>query len=375
MSAPLLPFQQHAASPAKSTAARSSFLKWFLLLLLIWALATWIRVFGLPGNDQPSIQGGSHDNANHGSVIPDYSSPGVKAQVVKEGARPVVSSTSSSETAENTTTMTMTAELVSLSSSGGHVHKYTDRVAVIVEDRPLPNLVPVILHFHAVLGPRWPIILYTTPETSTKLHEFAAFAHDVTSRDIEIRSLPAETKFNDHTSVSTFLTSPFLWTDLAPYEKVLLFQADSILCSAAPAHADDFLEYDLIGAPIDARFGTGFNGGLSLRNRALVLAVIERWNFTADSTAPGAARESMYEDQWFYKRLKEIADDRFAANEMGLTVNLPDFETAARFAVETVYAERPLGYHQPARWQQENMGEIMAYCPEVSMVAGSSFFG
>ena len=44
-----------------------------------------------------------------------------------------------------------------------------------------------------------------------------------------------------------------------------------------------------------------------------------------------------FEDQWFYSRLKERG------------ANLPS-EVARTFAVETIYYERPLGYHQPQRW-------------------------
>lgn len=197
--------------------------------------------------------------------------------------------------------------------------------------------------------------------------------------EVEIRYLPANTAFDSHASVSAFLTSPFLWTDLAPYLKILLFQADSILCSAAPGRVDDFMDYDLVGAPIDARLGSGFNGGLSLRNRELVLRVLERWDFAADSgdADADAPREWRFEDQWLFARMRELGEDTELAGELGLRVQLPDQATAERFAVETIWVEgrRPLGFHQPHRWQSEHMDEIMEYCPEVGMIAGSSFFG
>jgi hypothetical protein len=47
---------------------------------------------------------------------------------------------------------------------------------------------------------------------------------------------------------------------------------------------EDFLEYDFIGAPIDPDlgFGEGFNGGLSLRNRSLMLDIVTTWNWKAE---------------------------------------------------------------------------------------------
>ncbi|TGJ87747.1 hypothetical protein E0Z10_g995 [Xylaria hypoxylon] len=257
------------------------------------------------------------------------------------------------------------------------VNKHTDRVAVIIEDRPLANLIPILLHFHSVLGPKWPIIFYTTQQTADTLLNSAPLSRAVAFSEIEVRYLPVNTTFDSHASVSVFLTSPFLWTDLAPYLKILLFQADSILCSASPAHVDEFLDYDFIGAPINKQFGTGFNGGLSLRNRELALRVIERWDFGVDSAADDAPTEWKFEDQWFHTRLRELGEDAELVGELGIQVNLPDQETAGRFSGETTWVERqrPLGFHQPHRWQSNHMDDIMQYCPEVGMIAGSSFFG
>jgi len=111
-----------------------------------------------------------------------------------------------------------------------------------------------------------------------------------------------------------------------------------------------------------------------------MLRVLERWDFSGD-TAATEGTGMPFEDQWFYTRMKALADDAEIAGELGVVVELPDQETAARFAVETVWAAdgdgitRPLGFHQPQRWQKDNMGSIMEYCPEVGMIAGSTFFG
>ncbi|KAI9056175.1 hypothetical protein LZ554_001103 [Drepanopeziza brunnea f. sp. 'monogermtubi'] len=38
-------------------------------------------------------------------------------------------------------------------------------VAAIIEDRPLANLAPLLLHFSSVLGPAWPSVLFTSKNT------------------------------------------------------------------------------------------------------------------------------------------------------------------------------------------------------------------
>ncbi|KAI1148415.1 hypothetical protein F4825DRAFT_464930 [Nemania diffusa] len=346
MTAPLLPMQSTLSN--RST-TRGVVVKWFCALLVIWTVTGWIHFSGNstastialadnPETDRVELDGAVVDGSPHtdesgsGNEVPVAAPPSVK--------------------------------------------KNADRVAVIIEDRPLGNLIPVILHFHAVLGPSWPVILYTSPQTEEILLLSASLSRAVTASEIEIRHLPPDTHFTSHASVSTFLAAPFLWTDLAPYAKVLLFQADSVLCAGSPARVDDFLAFDLVGAPIDPRFGSGFNGGLSLRSRELALRVLGRWDFGADSAAPDAPREWRFEDQWFAARMRELGEDAELAGELGVRVNLPDREAAARFAVETIWVEglRPLGFHQPQRWQGEHMAEIAEYCPEVGMIAGSSFF-
>ncbi|KAI0191454.1 hypothetical protein EV127DRAFT_511096 [Xylaria flabelliformis] len=353
MTAPLFLAQSATASRSTSYVAT---MKWLGLLLVIWAVMGWLKFSARDPNPllvPPQPEDNEMDAAiSNGSMEAASSSPSTgDLGGGPESLVPVV-------VAAPTTAV---------------VKKHMDRVAVIIEDRPLGNLIPVMLHFHSVLGPEWPIILYTSPSTASTLLRSAPFSRAISSSEIEIRHLPHDTTFDSHASVSAFLASPFLWTDLEPFVKILLFQADSILCAASSARVDDFLEYDLLGAPIDSRFGTGFNGGLSLRNRELVLRVLERWDFKTDSTAADAPREWRYEDQWFFARMKELGEH----GELGVKVNLPDQDTASRFAVETIWVEgqMPLGFHQPQRWQGEHLGDIMEYCPEVGMIAGSSFFG
>ena len=108
-----------------------------------------------------------------------------------------------------------------------------------------------------------------------------------------------------------------------------------------------------------------------------MLRVLERWDFAVDSAAGDAPREWKFEDQWFYARMRDLAQDAELRGEFGVSANLPSMEIAGSFAVETIWVEggRPLGFHQPQRWQSQHMDEIMEYCPEVGMIAGSSFFG
>lgn len=216
------------------------------------------------------------------------------------------------------------------------------KVAAIIEDRPLANLVPLILHFAAVLGPTWPIRVFHAQSNAHLFVRSAAFGQHVASGRINTTMLGPEVSFASHQDVSRFLaaTTSF-WDALAPAEHVLLFQADSVLCANSPQRVEDFMQWDLVGAPIASQYGVGYNGGLSLRNRSAMIHTIQHNVWAGD-----------FEDQWFFARLKEAG------------ARLPTPEEAMRFGVETIWHDEPLGVHQVQRWQKEQLEELATWCPE-----------
>jgi len=75
-----------------------------------------------------------------------------------------------------------------------------------------------------------------------------------------------------------------------------MFDSDSMICGNAARSVDDYLEYAFIGAPIKETLGKGFNGGLSLRRRSVMIRVLNEWDFE------GSDSPDRFEDQWFYNR-------------------------------------------------------------------------
>lgn len=242
-------------------------------------------------------------------------------------------------------------------------------VAAIIEDRPLSNLAPLILHFSSVLGPAWPIILFTSTD-SALLDQSIPFQRAVQEGRISLRALPEDTHFSNHAAVSELFTGTWFWEQLAPAGHVLLFQADSIICANSDIRVDDFLDYDFVGAPVDvpahgtAGHGEGYNGGLSLRNRTMILDIVNKDSWKGEMDSGVISQEGCvtkkpclkFEDQWFYSKMKGREGAR-----------LPSKEVAATFAVETVWYDRPLGYHQVERWNAGRMDEVARWCPEYRM--------
>ena len=249
-----------------------------------------------------------------------------------------------------------------------------NKVATIIDTRPLDTLVPLILHFSAVLGPEWPIVVFTGPSPPPAFN-CAPFVRLIKAGLLQIVTLPENVKLFSAFTVSAFLTDPWLWEQLAPADHVLLFQADSIICGNSEKTVDEFLEYDFIGAPVSMYYGVGFNGGLSLRNRNMMLSVISLWNFTAEGEYKQEHPDDEsfefhdVEDQWYYKKMVKMppkADGSPAAH-------LPNPEVAASFVVEAIWSDHPLGYHQVERWQSDNLAKVNRWCPEWKLIKEGSY--
>lgn len=236
------------------------------------------------------------------------------------------------------------------------------KCAVIVETAATRRLNSVLLHFRGVLGPEWPIFVFLADISSfsptpamTVRDNGTRFDPTDTSQvhPYNLRSLPQGFKIGSHEEYSRIMLAPWLWNQLAPFEKVFVFQLDSILCSNSQQRVEDFLEWDFIGAPIASRLGLGFDGGMSIRNRAMMLDIIR-----SHKDDP-ARKKSLWEDRYFYNIMKDMPEAK-----------LPPPRHANKFSSKSIYGTEPLGYHQPKTWFREKLSEKREWCPEIDLVVG-----
>lgn len=115
------------------------------------------------------------------------------------------------------------------------------------------------------------------------------------------------------------LTSLDFWNIFKDYDRVLIFQHDSMLLRDG---IDEFLKWDYIGSPWKFQQHGG-NGGLSLRNPNRMIEVIKnrRWH-------GGDGNEDVY-----------------FSNEMKGTSGLAPRTECEKFSCETIFKLGTLGYH------------------------------
>jgi len=239
------------------------------------------------------------------------------------------------------------------------------KVAFIVETRALSHLPALLIHMIGVVPPEWTFKIMGSPEMIASLHSVAFIKPLERSGKLQILSLPHQYSLRDRETVSQMFTDPHLYAEiLAPAEHLLVFQPDSIFCANAPKTLNDFLDFDWIGAPWSATSSYGGNGGLSLRKVSRILQVFE--------TQKRKTGDGQLEDLWISSRLQKLEGAHMA-----------DASVSKTFSVESVWDDRPLGYHigwlgvhHEQIWDDEKQVQhILEYCPEVKIILGMRLDG
>ena len=222
--------------------------------------------------------------------------------------------------------------------------------AVIIDNRALDKLAPLLLHFSSVLGPAWQVVVYTSSDQEIKPRS-APMRRAIDAGRIDIRYAPTELRFTRN-HIAEFLTQAWIWKQLAPAEHVLMFQADSIICANSPISVEDFLEYDYVRVPMDLPGGE-FDGGLSLRSRSMTLQITTESDWMIERYSDAAnAKNFKLADKWLFAKMKQMG------------ARIPKKEVAIMFSVERIWHNAPLSYHRVSRWHPDKIEKVDKWCPE-----------
>ncbi|KAI4237792.1 MAG: hypothetical protein LQ349_001574 [Xanthoria aureola] len=218
------------------------------------------------------------------------------------------------------------------------------KVAFLVENRPLPMLAPLILHFMGVIAPDWRFRFMGSPASVESVQSSRAIQHQVDSGKLDLTYIPRNMTTGGQEQISTFLTNLWLYeTVLQPAEWLLVFQTDSILCANSEGNLDDWLDYDWVGAPWSSGSRYGGNGGLSLRRVSSIIQIL-RDQIRLPNSDP--------EDVWLTSRLGHRPGAKVANGSLSLT-----------FSGENIYYEKPMGYHTGGSGR--NLGSGLWGTPEL----------
>ncbi len=206
------------------------------------------------------------------------------------------------------------------------IPKSSSKWAVIVEMREDPLMEAVLRNFIFYLAPKgWAFMIYHGLKNQKQIETITADWKTVHTKRIDKDNLQIS-------EYSQLLTSTDFYNGCSDEcEWILVFQLDTFLRSS---DIDRFCCYDYVGAPwahwiaVPSKSRVG-NGGLSLRNKAAMLRILEK-----DAKADKPARPNCVEDTFF---CIDYQND----------LKFPSKEEASLFSVETTYHPAPVGYHKP----------------------------
>ncbi|KAK3322390.1 hypothetical protein B0H66DRAFT_201973 [Apodospora peruviana] len=233
----------------------------------------------------------------------------------------------------------------------------SQKVALMIEPRVLPHLVPQILHMIAVVPPDWRFVFIGSEKSVISVGRAYATKHQQVIGKLDLMVLPEPWQIDSKESVFRIMTDVRFYDEFLPgVEWILKYESDSILCANSGTSINEWLDWSWVGAPRTADDQFSGNGGLSLRRVSAIRQILE-FQVRFNDTQP--------EDEWFGKRLILLPGAKVAA---GIDEAL---------AVEDVYREKAMGFHvrdggqnlPDAVWRDPNQRQqIFGYCPELSMI-------
>ncbi|KAL8992803.1 MAG: hypothetical protein Q9169_006828 [Polycauliona sp. 2 TL-2023] len=232
------------------------------------------------------------------------------------------------------------------------------KIALFIEDRPIPHLTPLLLHTIYVLPPDWQLLYLGSAESLAKVNRSIAIQHYQTDGKLELKIARQNSSYDAKEQRNRMLTEVAFYKAYLPKaEWLLMHHTDSILCTNSPHDLNDWLEYDWVGAPWYNYAHWNGGGGLSLRRVSRIQQVLG-FQSRQDDLEP--------EDKWLVDRIKVLPD-----------IKLPKWEAEKQFSMEGVWDEKPMGIHVPSGddvllrdvWDDPvRRKQLLEYCPEIKMM-------
>ena len=225
------------------------------------------------------------------------------------------------------------------------------------------------------LPPNWKVqIFYTGEGQSVKGIEVNRGLKRLIEnhKDVILTVIPPEIlKFKKRQQL--LLTDPWIWKNMLA-DKVLLFGGNQVICSNSPYNINTFSGWDYIGTPWDYRYkgkytydkGIGGDGGISIRNRTLMLEVIQ---YELDKHDTLEEKNNAYtkwgqEDYFFVSRMLEMVDKGLIHPKIAARNDTLQFG-----AIGGVYNENNLvASGILPKLKDEERDKFLSLCPELKIL-------
>lgn len=125
----------------------------------------------------------------------------------------------------------------------------TSKLAMMIEARPVPHLVPQILHMISVVPPDWRFLFIGSNNSVAAVGRAFGIKYQQVAGKLDLMIAPEPWSIEDKEHVWRMLTDIRFYDELLPgVEWLLKYESDSILCSNSEDSLNDWLDYDWAGS-------------------------------------------------------------------------------------------------------------------------------
>lgn len=125
----------------------------------------------------------------------------------------------------------------------------TSKLALLIEPRPLPHLVPQILHMISVVPPDWRFLFIGSNKSVVSVGRSYATKHQQKIGKLDLLVLPEPWEIDSKENVHRLLTDARFYDEFIPgVEWILKYEYDSILCANSEISLNEWLHWDWAGA-------------------------------------------------------------------------------------------------------------------------------
>lgn len=124
------------------------------------------------------------------------------------------------------------------------------KIALIVEPRIVPHLVPQILHMITVVPPDWRFIFIGSEKSVAMVGRSSATKHQQIIGKLDLLVMPDPWNISSKEMVYRMMADPRFYDEFIPgVEWLLKYEHDSILCANSEVSLNDYLDWSWTGAP------------------------------------------------------------------------------------------------------------------------------
>jgi hypothetical protein len=130
----------------------------------------------------------------------------------------------------------------------------SSKVALLIEGRPIPHLVPLLLHMISVVPPDWRFVFIGSNKSVISVSRSFATQYQEANGKLDLMVLPKPWAIDSKEDVYRLLTDIRFYDEFLPrVEWLLKFESDSIMCASSADSLNDWLHYSWAGAPRQAQ--------------------------------------------------------------------------------------------------------------------------